>query len=271
MVLPPTSGVSGNYTTNVGSMQNQGMEFTVSTINIQNRHGFSWTTDLNLFFNQNKLLSLSSGIAQDIANQLFVGYSMTAIYDYKKLGIWQKNEAAQAAQYGSVPGQIKLEDHSGPGGKPDGKIDANNDRYVIGNGDAKLQGGMTNRFAYKNFDLSIVAYARFGGLLVSQIHQPVASYLTVMDGKRNGIKVDYWTPTSPTNWFPEPSTSISPISTAWTTLGYYNASFVQIRSINLGYSFRDRMLKRVNAQSIRLYFTVDNVGFLSLPIKPNRY
>ncbi|WP_288096365.1 TonB-dependent receptor [Hydrotalea sp.] len=267
VVLPPTSGVSGNYTTNVGSMQNQGMEFTVSTINIQNRHGFSWTTDLNLFFNQNKLLSLSSGIAQDIANQLFVGYSMTAIYDYKKLGIWQKNEAAQAAQYGSVPGQIKLEDHSGPGGKPDGKIDANNDRYVIGNGDAKLQGGMTNRFAYKNFDLSIVAYARFGGLLVSQIHQPVASYLTVMDGKRNGIKVDYWTPTSPTNWFPEPSTSISPISTAWTTLGYYNASFVQIRSINLGYSFRDRMLKRVNAQSIRLYFTVDNVGFLFSPYK----
>ncbi|MBY0348570.1 MAG: hypothetical protein K2W79_09940, partial [Hydrotalea flava] len=159
------------------------------------------------------------------------------------------------------------EDHSGPGGKPDGKIDANNDRYVIGNGDAKLQGGMTNRFAYKNFDLSIVAYARFGGLLVSQIHQPVASYLTVMDGKRNGIKVDYWTPTSPTNWFPEPSTSISPISTAWTTLGYYNASFVQIRSINLGYSFRDRMLKRVNAQSIRLYFTVDNVGFLFSPYK----
>jgi TonB-linked SusC/RagA family outer membrane protein len=267
VVLPPTSGVSGNYTTNVGSMENKGMEFTVSTVNIQNHHGFSWSTDLNLFFNKNKLLSLSSGIQQDIANQLFVGYSMTAIYDYKKLGIWQKNEAAQAAKYGSVPGQIKLEDHSGPGGKPDGVIDPNNDRYVIGNGDAKLQGGMTNRFAYKNFDLSVVAYARFGGLLVSQIHQPVASYLTVMDGKRNGIKVDYWTPNNPTNWFPEPSTSISPISTAWTTLGYYNASFVQIRSINLGYTVGESLLKKVYAQSIRLYFTVDNVAFLFSPYK----
>jgi hypothetical protein len=175
------------------------MEFTVSTVNIQNHHGFSWSTDLNLFFNKTKFLSLSSGIQQDIANQLFVGYSMTAIYDYKKLGFRQKNEAAQAAKYGSVPGQIKLEDHSGPGGKPDRVIDPNNDRYVIGNGDAKFQGGMTNRFAYKNFDLSVVAYARFGGLLISQIHQPVASYVTVMNGKRNGIKVDYCTRKNPTN------------------------------------------------------------------------
>ncbi len=265
VTLPPTSGVAGSYVTNVGEMENKGVELSLSSVNVRSKSGFTWTTDLNLFVNKNKILRLSNGVTQDVANQLFVGYSMSAIYDYKKVGIWQLNEAEAAARYGALPGQIKLEDHSGPNGKPDGVINELYDRYVIGDMDAKLQGGLTNRFSYKGFDMSFVLYARFGGLLVSQIHQPVASYLTVMDGKRNGLKVDYWTPTNASNWFPMPQTSISPISTAWTTLGYYDASFLKIRSINLGYNFSNNLLRRWKAQQLRLYFTVDNVATLFSP------
>jgi hypothetical protein len=213
------------------------------------------------------LLALSPGVTQNIANQLFVGYSMTSIYDYQKLGIWQKNEAAQAALFNSVPGQLKIQDYGGgANGKPDGIINAS-DKHVIGNGDAKLQGGMTNRFAYKNFDLSFVVYARFGGLLISQIHQPTSLYLAQMAGDRNQIKVDYWTPTNPTNWFPSPAQTNSPVSDAWSTLGYYDASFVKIRSINLGYTFAPSVLKRIKAQNIRIYASVDNVATLFSPYK----
>ncbi len=270
--LPVTSGVAGAYITNVGKMENYGVEISLSSQNIRSAKGFNWTTDLNLFFNNNKLLQLSGNIDRNVGSQLFVGYSMTSIYDFKKLGIWQLNEASEAAKYGAVPGQIKFADVNGVGtdgkqtGKPDGKID-DNDRYVIGNSDAKLQGGMTNRFAYKNWDLSVVAYARFGGLLISQIHQPLSSYLTILNGVRSGVKVDYWTPTNPTNWFPMPSASISPQSNAWTALGYYDASFVKIRSINLGYTFNTAQLKRLSAQSIRLYASVDNVATLFSPYK----
>jgi len=263
--LPVTSGVAGAYLTNVGEMENKGLEITLSSLNYQSKSGFTWNTDLNLFFNKNKLLKLSSGVSQDIGNQLFVGQSMTAIYDYKNLGIWQINEASQAAALGSLQGQVKLEDHSGPNGKPDGSINSNYDRYVIGNQDAKLQGGMTNRFSFKGFDFSAVMYARFGGLLISQVHQPNAGYLTVMDGRRNGIKVDYWTPTNPSNWFPMPQANISNISTAWTTLGYYSGTFIKIRSINLGYTFEKSLLKYINAKSVRFYFTIDNVVTLFSP------
>jgi len=264
VTLPATSGIAGPFTTNVGSAQNWGMEFTVSSINIQTHSGFTWSTDLNLFFDRNKLLALSGNITQDIANQLFVGYSLTSIYDYKKQGIWQQSEAAQAAVYNSVPGQIKLQDYSGPNGKPDGVINTS-DEHVIGNADARIQGGMTNRFAYKHFDLSVVMYARFGGLLISQIHQPTSLYLTQLGGDRNQIKVDYWTPTNPTNWFPSPAQVTSPITTAWTTLGYYSASFLKIRSINLGYTFAPDVLKRLGAQNIRIYTSVDNVATLFSP------
>jgi len=265
VVLPATSGVPGAFLTNIGNMSNKGMELTLTSININSKSGFSWSTDLNLFFNNNKITRLSNGVKMDIGSQLFEGHSLTAIYDYNKLGIWQLHEAALAAQYGSVPGQIKLEDFSGPDGKPDGNINPLYDRHVLGDMDADLQGGMTHRFSYKGFDLSAVFYARFGGLLVSQVHQPLTSYLTVMDGKRSGIKVDYWTPTNASNWFPMPQPTISPISTAWTTLGYYKASFVKVRSINLGYTFNPSMLRRISAQSLRLYVTVDNVGILFSP------
>jgi TonB-linked SusC/RagA family outer membrane protein len=263
--LPVTSGVAGAFLTNVGKMENKGFEFSVSSLNIESKSGFSWTTDLNLFFNRNKLLQLSSGVNREIANQLFVGYSMTSIFDYKKLGVWQISEAAQAAALGSQPGQVKLEDYSGPNGKPDGVINSTYDRYVIGNQDAKLQGGLTNRFSYKGFDFSTVIYARFGGLLLSQIHQPNSAYLTVMDGKRNGLKVDYWTPTNPSNWFPMPQANISNISTAWSTLGYYSGTFVKIRSINLGYNVKRSWLNRIKAQSMRFYVSVDNVATLFSP------
>ena len=151
VALPPTSGITDPYLTNVGNVKNNGMEFAISSQNIVNpKGGFNWSTDLNFFFNRNKLVSLNGSVTQVIASQLFVGQPLSAIYDYNKLGIWQLNEAAQAAKYGFVPGQLKLEDHNG-----DGKLDVN-DKYVIGSAQAKIQGGMTNRFTYKGLGCTVV-------------------------------------------------------------------------------------------------------------------
>lgn len=263
--LPVTSGVAGSYLTNIGQMENNGFEFSLSSLNVKSKSGFTFSTDLNLFVNNNKLLRLNGSITEQPGSQLFVGHSMTAIWDYNKLGIWQSNEATEAARFGAQPGQLKLLDRAGAAdGKPDGRITIA-DKYVLGDQDADLQGGLTLRFGYKGFDLSSVIFARFGGTLISQLHQPNGAFLTILDGRRNSIKVDYWTPTNPTNWFPMPQTQISNVSDAWSTLGYYDASFVKMRSINLGYSFGKQALKRLGAQSVRLYFSVDNVAILHSP------
>ena len=262
LALPPTSGVNGNFTTNIGEMENKGFEFTLSTLNIQSASGFTWSTDLNLFKNNNELLKLDNGFKNDIANQLFIGEPLSAIYDYNKIGIWQLNEAAEAAKYGNQPGDIKLQDVNG-----DGKIDPNNDRKIIGSGQAKLQGGMTNRFTFKSFDFSFVAYARFGGILVSQLHQPFAAYTNLTDGVRSAIKTNYWTPTNPTNDFPIANftSRARPITTDATTLGYYDASFIKIRSINLGFTLTSSQLKRMKMQSLRTYIAVQNPFVLYSP------
>lgn len=267
ITLPSTSGILDKYLTNIGEMQNNGFEFSVSSTNISTRTGFVWNTDFNFFLNRNKLLKLTNNFTQDIASQLFIGQPLTAIYDYKKLGIWQKNEAAQAATFGNLPGDIKLADISGPGGKPDGVIDANNDRSVIGSSQANWQGGMTNRFSYKGFDFSFVMYARFGGLLVSQVYQPYAAYAAVLNGNRNTVKVDYWSYNNPTNDFPSPKsiTRTRPIAADLSTLGYYDASFIKMRSINLGYNLPNNLIKRVGAQAVRVYVTLQNPWVLYSP------
>lgn len=258
--LPITSGVSGQYTSNIGEMSNKGFEFSLTTVNITGGSGFNWTTDLNIFWNRNKLLKLYNGFTQNIANQLFVGQPLSAIYDYKKVGIWQSNEAAKAASYGVQPGYIKFADLNG-----DGKIDPTNDREVIGSGQAKWQGGITNRFTYKGFDLSFVVYARMGGLLVSQVYQPYGDYVSILNGIRNNVKVDYWTPTNPTNKFPSPAGMLSSGAIGLSTLAYYDASFIKMRSINLGYSFNTRILNSVKAQFIRVYVTAQNPFVLYSP------
>src|SRR6202000_1590346 len=92
-------------------------------------------------------------------------------------------------------------------------------------------------------------------------------YLTNLGGDRNQIKVDYWTPSNPTNWFPNPGNTLSPVTNAFSSMGYYDASFLKIRSINLGYTFAPSVLKAVSAQSIRIYASVDNVATLFSPYK----
>ncbi|MCD0487114.1 TonB-dependent receptor [Pedobacter sp. MC2016-14] len=262
--LPPTAGVSEPYLTNAGNVSNKGLEVALSSINIKSENGFSWSTDLNFSFNRNKVDALYGNVTQIVNAQLFIGQPLSALYDYKKLGIWQTDEAAEAAKYGFVPGQLKLEDHNG-----DGKLTVD-DKYVIGSGQADIQGGMTNRFSFKGFDFSFVLYARFGGTLVSQVHQPLAGYLTINDGRRNQIAVDYWTPTNPTNSFPSPNVAggliSSPLtSDAGTTLGYFDASFIKVRSINLGYSFSSDLAKKLGAQKFKIYVAAQNPFILYSP------
>jgi hypothetical protein len=264
-MLPITSGYQDAFQTNLGKMENKGIELAISSVNIESPSGFTWSTDVNWFYNRNTLLELSPGVVRNINNGLFVGSSLTAIYDYKKLGIWQTDEAAEAAVYNQLPGQLKLADLSGPEGAPDGVI-TEDDRTVIGDQQAKWQGGITNRFTYKGFDLSIVAHMRYGGLLISYLHAPNGAYLTTLNGQRSGLDVDYWTPNNPTNEFPAPSASIpTSAPSAWSTLAYYDASFVRIRSINLGYNLPDAIAGKINARSIRVYVTAQNPFLLYSP------
>jgi TonB-linked SusC/RagA family outer membrane protein len=257
--MPASSGVASATDRNIGRTENKGMEFTLhgSIFRPANPGGFSWDVDYNLSFNRNKLLSLASGVNQDEGNGWFVGHPINVIYDYNKIGIWQLGEEQEAAKFWSTPGMFKFEDVD----KDEMITPA--DRKVIGSYEPDVEMGMTHRLTYKNFDFTLVAYARIGGTLVSAIHMRQA-YLNTLAGRLNNLKVDYWTEDNPTNKYPKPD--LTRLNNSFdTTMGYFDASFLRIQTITLGYTLPKSLLSKFGVNELRVYLTCNNVATLFSP------
>lgn len=257
--LPPTSGVSG-YTANIGATQNKGFELSLNGVIIDNANGWTWEAGLNFYTNKNKLVSLASGQTRDENNWWFVGHNINAIFDYKRAGLWQANDPyfdVLEPSSDRKPGMIKVE-YTGEfdaNGKPTRAI-GTADRQII-DVDPDWQGGFNTRVAYKGFDLGIVGIYRHGGVLVSTIHG-TAGYLNMLTGRRNNIKVDYWTPDNTDAKYPNPAGPISNDNHKYaSTLSYFDGSFLKIRTITLGHDFNQSLVKNPNIR-LRMYFTVQN-------------
>lgn len=259
--LPLTAGGS-NTLQNSGRTKGNGFEFSVSSANIVKKDGFNWSTDLFFSLFRNEVTFLRDGLQADFANGWIIGQPINIIRDYRKIGIWQTNEADLAARYGQIPGQIRVEDVNN-----DFNISAA-DLQVLGNFQPDFDAGFTNRFSYKAFDLSIVTFARIG--------QTVALPYLTADGSDRGYpffnnsrvnqyKVNYWTPLNPTNDFPAPDASADRFLYA-STLAYRDGSFIKVRSINLGYNLSPKLLTKTGLSSVRINATVVNPFILWSPL-----
>jgi hypothetical protein len=272
-VLPPTTGATTQLT-NLGTSENKGIEFTVSTVNIQNLGGFTWSSDFNIGFTREKILELPNGAQRAIGPGQFVGQPLGVIYDVRKLGIWQLSDATQTGTatgsdgtvypvYGAVrgqtsplqyPGQIRVQDVDG-----NGTINQD-DNQIIGHFNPNYTFGFTNRFNYKNFDASIVITARMGFTTlvpyVSSANSAANGWQFLNVGRHNQPVIDYWTPNNPTNAFPMPNATF--FSQYYSTLQYYDGSFIRAKSINLGYNIPAGVAKRVGLSSLRIYANVTN-------------
>ncbi len=256
--LPPTSGVNG-FTDNIGQTQNKGFELSLNGVILDNKNGWTWEAGINFYANRNRLVALASDHQQDLGNSWFVGYNINAIFDVKKIGLWQEKDAALMNQLeaGAVPGMIRVEYLGGynPDGSPVRQIGAD-DRQVM-NVDPNFSGGFNTRVSYKGFDLSLVGIYKNGGLLISNFHGP-AGYLNKLTGRGNNLDVDYWTPDNPDAKYPNPAGPLSGDNPRHaSTLAYFDASFLKVRTITLGYDFNRNIIKN-NDVRLRMYFTVQN-------------
>jgi TonB-linked SusC/RagA family outer membrane protein len=269
--LPPSNGADRTFL-NLGKTKASGLEVTINSVNVKSGNGLVWTTDFNFFFNREKITELTTPTqTSDVGNGWFVGQPITVIYDFKKLGIWQTGDPGLATQTSPVQkaGDIKLLDWNTTGaapgsanyGKPDGRI-TSEDRMIIGNFQPKYEAGMTNRVTFRNFDFSISVYARIGMKVVVPYLSSesggsfFAGYNWFLTGRNNQLKVDYWTPTNPTNKFPQPDALAPPQYNS--TLSYVDGSFIKCRAINLGYNIPGSVLGRVGINSLRVYVSAVN-------------
>lgn len=243
-----TTGYS-SITLNVGKTENRGVELALSTVNI-NSPSFQWYTDLTFSRNRMEITELVNG-KEDLPNEnLYIGESTGIFYDYKKIGIWQIDDAEEMQKFNDNGadyefGDIRVEDVNG-----DYIIDLDNDRQVLGSRFPKWTGGMINTFAYKNLELSAFVYARWGSM--------VPGGAVDMQGQFASRKVDYWTPDNPTNAYPKADYLNGGQPVHYTAMNYQDGSFVKVRYISLAYLFPQPIIGRWNVSNLKVYAQVLN-------------
>lgn len=243
-VIPITSGFN-SVLENIGDTRNRGFEFNINSNNV-NTANFSWSTNINIFGNREEIVELFGTGEDDIGNQWFIGHPLTVWYDYDMLGIWQLDEAAQAASYGRSPGEIKLRDVTGSGSITEA------DRVIIGSDMPKFSLGIGNRFRYRDFDLSVFMFGSFGHTIYNQFKVNNST----LQGRYNNLNVNYWTPTNPSNDTPKPDgTREFPLNSS--ARGYEPGDFLKIRNIQFGYNLPVATSSRLGMRSARVYVNAE--------------
>jgi TonB-linked SusC/RagA family outer membrane protein len=262
--LPLSSGVTEVYE-NIAKTENKGIELGINSQNIRSKD-FTWTSTITFTSNSEKITELlngtnilaTSGVER---NSLLLGHPISSFYTYKKLGIWQSWEAEEAATYKFTnltfqPGDIKLADLQ-PADPGTGlhTIDEKDMTY-IGSTVPKWVMGFQNNFKYKSFDLSLYLFARVGQIIDAEF---LGRYNPAGTGNGPAI-IDYWTPENPTNDFPRPKRG-STLSNypGYQTLNFVDGSFFKIRTLTVGYTLPESLIKRASLNTFRIYATASNL------------
>lgn len=243
-----------SITQNIGKTENKGIELTLNTRNIDGKN-FSWSTSGNFSFLKNEITSLYGYMDKegkeinDAANSWFIGKPILVNYDYVYAGVWQLNEADEAAKWGSKPGGAKLKDVV-----EDGKLTAE-DRQVIGQRDPKILWGMSNLFSYKNFSLEVFIHGVHGITKENRLLQDASASSEV---RRNVMAKNWWTPENPTNDFYANAVNAEKMAGISAVI-YENASFIRIKDISLAYDLPAYVLNKAGLSRLKVYMTGRNL------------
>ncbi len=256
--IPSVTGFTTTFA-NIGKTANKGIDINITTVNIKQKD-LMWTTTVNAAWQKERIEALSNGTQDDINNNWFIGQSIGVIYGYKALGLWQKGDPAMAAFNANgntfSAGSVRVADLNG-----DNKIDPNNDRTIIGSTRPRWVVGMTNTVTYKNWDLSIFFYGRLNYMFNGGGEGEAGRSVT--------RQINYYTENNTNAEFQKPIFNAGNAAgdPYFPALGYYQASFVKIRNISLGYTFDNKSLGKSGISSLKAYFQMSNPGMLFSKIK----
>jgi TonB-linked SusC/RagA family outer membrane protein len=266
--VPSLVGFTTRVLTNVGEVRNRGLEFQVTTQNLTGR--LKWATTANISFNSNRVMALSSDNDQILFDAVF-GYTSSirvikgkplgSFYGYKQTGVYMNaDDVAKNPDWstGSKPGDIKYKDVSGPNGKPDGKVDANDITY-LGNALPKYTFGIVNTLNYDNWTFTFTLQGRVGG----EILNGALRYTYNFYGKVNGPEsMDHrWRSASDPGdgWTPRAVNGAPTSLTSFSSHELFSASFLRIRNVSLRYAIPASLVHKLKIQGLTFYATVQNL------------
>jgi len=282
---------------NVGSMENKGFDFRISSTNIKGKN-FTWKTDLTVSRNINKVLKLNADGAPIMGqfSKTVVGRSIGDFYGYvvdggvfaSAVDVYGDEEKgikphARPSKNGEILpfanasgsiwyGDLKFKDLNG-----DGIIDENDQTY-LGSPIPKVQLGFNNTFTYKNFDLNMFLSASIGNKVFNQLRvtaeNPRSSYgyfrtlsnyakLELIDPEGSDTDPYNVIVTNPDTDIPGVRNDNTNDNMRFSDKFIEDGSFVRCKSISLGYNFSRDLLKRIHINSLRVYANVTNAFIIT--------
>ena len=240
----------------MGQIDNRGIEITLRTVNVETSD-LRWMTSLTYWINRNKLAHLygedldgDGKEDDDISNSRFIGKPLGAIYGYVQDGIVQETDADYMDKNKVSAGVPKYKDING-----DGVIDAD-DRDILGYAAPNFKLNMSNTVTYKNFDLYVMLTGTFGGNGY-YLKSNKEAYMTNGSGlfNSNSIYIPWWTPENRSNTYP----SAVFTGDGGRFQGLQNRGFVRLQDVTLSYTFREKWVKDLNINNLKVFFTAKNL------------
>ncbi len=269
--LPTELGFT-NITVNKGAMLNRGFEAKLDLfLDFFNERLF-WKPTLTFSYNKNEITDMDDDqiLAMDIwLDNISYGYAgiqqqgfpLNAIWGYDFIGVWQEDEADEAAVYNAEPGDPKYADINGYDEEgnvvsgPDGEITEEDKKY-LGDANPRYTAGFNNQINFKNFELSFFFEGVFKKSVVN-VNKATYSFPSYYYGTNKMRHVlDRWTSTNPSNEMP----SLTKELTAKTVLSDWtveDASFVRLRDITFAYKLFPESVTKI--KNMRIYISVSNV------------
>jgi len=264
---------------NAGEIQNKGIEFSITSRNIQDKD-FKWSTTLIFSHYTNTVLSLngfpaiigsvnSGGGAIIPVTRTAVGGPVGEFYGYKIQGIVSTQAELEnlATHPQNVTGSpsVVTSDRTVANGVYLGDLEyqgnnngAPNTQYALGNPNPDFTYSITNTFNYQDFDLSIFLTGSYGGKILNALD----FQLEALDGlysNQLAAAGNYWTPSNPNSTIPAPRATFGNNNTVMSDRFLESASFLRLQNIRLGYNLPARYAKYIKMNTVKLFVSGQNL------------
>jgi TonB-linked SusC/RagA family outer membrane protein len=252
----PVSATSGfsQKLINAGRMENRGLEALLTVTPVQ-MNNFTWTATANYARNQNKVVELAEGVDRIVLGNGLFGDA--------------RLEAKRGDPYGAIWGYGYARDAQGRILVEDGHPMLSDTMVYHGSIQPRWTGGLSNQFTYKNVSFGALLDIRRGGKIMSYTNY-VGEYSGVLKSTLRGREVDFNNPGVVADGIDidtgQPNRVNVTAESYFQNLFFnvepyvYDASYVKLRELRLGFDVPNQWLGRLNVSSVSLALTGRNLA-----------